>query len=53
VTKHSETKLTYDAKPSPPAAFDEPVRYDRSAVLTTPLLPGLSLSLEKVLGQPG
>jgi Uma2 family endonuclease len=48
-----DSVTVHRARPSPSATFDEPVRYDRNAVLTTPLLPGLSLALERVLGQPG
>ena len=48
-----DSVTVHRAGPSPTATFDEPVRYDRKAVLTTPLLPGLLLPLDKVLGPQG
>jgi Uma2 family endonuclease len=53
VDPDDDSVTVHRARPAPPAMFDEPARYDRNAVLTTPLLPGLSLRLDKVLGQRG
>ena len=48
-----DTVTVHGVASSSPSTFAAPVRYDRLATLTTSLLPGLSLPLERVLPQPG